>query len=90
MCLRILRRARYTHHVERVGNQRQRVHRISGNQLDEEESRVDGEQYHDARGFGEPHVGGIGASFALHWGNGLTARGVRSRLRGLMYDGGSG
>lgn len=51
MRLRILRRARYTHHVERVGNQRQRVHRISGNQLDEEESRIDGEQYHDARGF---------------------------------------
>ena len=42
MRLRILRGVRYTHHVERVGNQRQRVHRISGNQLDEEESRVDG------------------------------------------------
>jgi hypothetical protein len=42
------------------------VHRISRNQLDEEECRVDGEQYHNSRRFREPHVGDIGASFTQY------------------------
>jgi hypothetical protein len=83
--------AKYTHHVERVGDQRQRMHCVARDEFDKEECRVDSQQYHDARGFGEPHVGGIGAPVTLClWAWVLTAQKVRSGLRGLFYGGRDG
>jgi len=48
-----------TYHVERVGNESQRMHRVADNQLQEEEGRVDAQQDHDTRRLGEPHLCGL-------------------------------
>ena len=71
--------------MERVGDQRQRVHRVARDELDKEESRVDSQQDHDARRFGEPHVGGIGAPWTLYRAGVMAAQRVRSGLRRLLY-----
>jgi hypothetical protein len=61
------------------------MHRVARDEFDKEECRVDSQQYHDARGFGEPHVGGIGAPVTLClWAWVLTAQKVRSGLQGLF------
>ena len=53
--------AKRTNHVERVGDQRQRMHRISDNEFEQEESRVDAQQDHNTRRLGERHGGRSGA-----------------------------
>ena len=50
-----------SYHVERVGDQGQRMHRISHHQFQQEEGRVDTQQDHNARRFREPHVCRVGA-----------------------------
>jgi hypothetical protein len=53
--------AERTYHVKRVGDQRQRMHRISDNEFEQEENRVDAQQDHDTRRLGERHGGRSGA-----------------------------
>jgi hypothetical protein len=48
------------HHVERVRHKSQRVDSISHNQLQEEETCIDSQEYQDPRGLGERHVVGTG------------------------------